>query len=113
MRSIARISLSFLKPANLLFYLILTYFIYHLFFGSKGLIAYYDLKNQRNVKRLEYSNLKLQKNEIEATLKLLEPQNKSVDMLEEKIKEQFSFAKEKELLIVIQDPYKEEDDALQ
>lgn len=103
MRFITHISLSFLKPINLLFYLILSYFVYHLFFGSKGLIAYYDLKKQHNVKQLEYSELKLQQEQMELSIKLLEPQNESVDMLEEKIKEQFSFAKKEEMLIVMPD----------
>lgn len=108
MRFISHISLSFLKPINLLFYLIFSYLIYHLFFGSKGLIAYYDLKNQHNIKQSEYSNLQLKQEQMEWSVKLLEPQNESMDMLEEKIKEQFSFAKEEELLIIMQNPYEDE-----
>lgn len=100
MKFFPRLPRHFFSPFNLLFYLLIVYLAYHMLFGSKGLISYFDLKRQHAARKIELEEIQIQKNQIEAHVHLLDPAEPSADMLEEKAKEQFSFVYDGEFLII-------------
>lgn len=100
MKLLPRFSYTFFKPFNLLFSLMILYFAYHLLFSAKGLISYYDLKNQHSLKQSEIEVLRKQIEYLEIQNSLLNPNAPSADLLEEKVKEQFSFVHKNETLLI-------------
>lgn len=87
-------------PFNLLFYLMLIYFIYHLLFSARGIITYFDLKKQLSESEIEAAKVYKTRQSLEGELRVLDPNNLSNDMLEEQAKRSFSFGAPEEVLLI-------------
>ena len=88
------------KPQNLLFYLLTSYMLYHLFFSNKGLIAYFDLKHQLEINHYKIQNLELEREDLEIEIQALDPDNPSSDMMDEQVKTKLNFIKKNEILLI-------------
>ena len=86
------------------FLLIITFLIFYLFFnllsGEKGLISYFEKKNQLNTLKAEESLLKNQIKDLDFKNSLLSD-NLNLDYIETLIRERFLFGKKNEKIYII------------
>lgn len=88
------------RPQNLLFYLLISYMLYHLFFSNKGLIAYFDLKHQLELNQYKIETLEFESNDLEVEIQALNPDDPSTDMMDEQVKTKMNFIKKDEILLI-------------
>lgn len=84
---------------NILIFMLLAYFIFHSFYGSRGIIAYFKLNQQMGKTYQELENLRAERIEIEHRVKLLKLGDK--DMIDEKARNILGVASPKEQVYTI------------
>ena len=86
------------------FLLIITFLIFYFFFnllsGERGLISYFEKKNQLNTLKVEESLLKNQIKDLDFKNSLLSD-NLDLDYIETLIRERFLFGKKNEKIYII------------
>ena len=86
------------------FLLIITFLIFYFFFnllsGERGLISYFEKKNQLNTLKVEESLLKNQIKDLDFKNSLLSD-NLNLDYIETLIRERFLFGKKNEKIYII------------
>ena len=86
------------------FLLILTFLIFYFFFnllsGERGLISYFEKKDQLNTLKAEESSLKNQIKDLDFKNSLLSD-NLNLDYIETLIRERFLFGKKNEKIYII------------
>ena len=86
------------------FLLIITFLIFYFFFnllsGERGLISYFEKKNQLNTLKVEESLLKNQIKDLDFKNSLLSD-NLNLDYVETLIRERFLFGKKNEKIYII------------
>ena len=87
------------------FLLIITFLIFYFFFnllsGERGLISYFEKKNQLNTLKVEESLLKNQIKDLDFKNSLLSD-NLNLDYIETLIRERFLFGKKNEKIYIIE-----------
>lgn len=81
---------------NIATLLMLIYFIFHSIYGSRGIIAYFQLKNELQKSHLQLDELKAHRLENENRTKLLRPESLDRDMLDQQIRKVLGFSKQNE-----------------
>lgn len=80
-------------------FLLLIYFIYHIFNGKYGIYSYINLKQQLYIKKEQLHKLN-NKNEIaKSKIKNLKQDNLDIDLLEEELKNKLNFSFSEEIII--------------
>ena len=86
------------------FLLVITFLIFYFFFnllsGERGLISYFEKKNQLNTLKVEESLLKNQIKDLDFKNSLLSD-NLNLDYIETLIRERFLFGKKNEKIYII------------
>jgi cell division protein FtsB len=68
---------------NLLLSLLLVYFVFHSFYGNRGIIAYFTLNQKLQKSYSELEDLRAERVELEHKVKLLRPESLDKDMLDQ------------------------------
>ena len=88
------------------FLLIITFLIFYFFFnllsGERGLISYFEKKDQLNTLKAEGSLLKNQIKDLDFKNSLLSD-NLNLDYIETLIRERFIFGKKEDIIYIIKD----------
>ncbi|MFT6559628.1 MULTISPECIES: FtsB family cell division protein [Sneathiella] len=79
--------------------LTICYFSYHLIEGDRGLFSYLKLQMEIQKAEAEFQITELEKEKLENRVKLLDPENLDLDMLEERAREVLGLAHPDELVI--------------
>lgn len=87
---------------NAIILLILSYFIFHSIYGSRGIIAYFKLQSELENSHIKLEKLRSERLEIENRTKLLRPGSLDKDMLDEKIRNVLGLSKTKEKIFKAQ-----------
>ena len=81
---------------NVLLSLVLVYFVFHSFYGNKGIIAYFTLNQKLEKAYNELENLRAERVELEHKVKLLRPESLDRDMLDQEARRVLGIASPKE-----------------
>ena len=76
--------------------LMLSYIIFHSIYGSRGIIAYFQLQTELGNSHTKLERLRAERLEIENRTKLLRPGSLDRDMLDEKIRNVLGLSQTKE-----------------
>ena len=77
------------------------YFAYHAVQGERGLLAYMHLEQELQQAKAVNSELAAQRAELEHRVELLRPDSLDPDMLEERAREVLNFARDDEVVILL------------
>jgi cell division protein FtsB len=89
--------------ANCIFFLIMSYFIFHSIYGSRGIIEYFKLQAELDRSHIKLENLRSERLEIENRAKLLRPGSLDKDMLDEKARNVLGLSKPNEKVFRIEE----------
>lgn len=81
---------------NSLLSLLLIYFIFHSFYGNRGIIAYFTLSQKLEKSYSELESLRAERVELEHKVKLLRPESLDQDMLDQEARRVLGIASPKE-----------------
>ena len=79
------------------------YFAFHAVQGERGVLAYLRLETELEKAEAVQSELSAQRIEMERRVSLLRPDSLDPDMLEERAREVLSFARDDELVILLEE----------
>ncbi len=79
---------------------LVTYFAYHAVQGDRGLLAWWQLRQQMDASELELASISAEREYLESMISLLRPESLDLDMLDEQTRRTLAFAQPKELLII-------------
>ena len=80
-------------------FLLLVYFIYHIFNGKYGIYSYINLKQQLQEKKIKLYEINNKNGVVKAKINNLKNDNLDVDLLEEELKSKLNFSFDKEIII--------------
>lgn len=86
---------------NSVIFLLVIYFIYHSLTGDRGVLAYFRLEKDLQIKNVVLSDLLQQKKILEDKVKAMHPQSLDVDMLDELARKQLGMIAPDEKVINI------------
>lgn len=81
---------------NTLLSLLLIYFVFHSFYGNRGIIAYFTLSQKLQKSYSELESLRAERVELEHKVKLLRPESLDQDMLDQEARRVLGIASSKE-----------------
>ncbi len=81
---------------NTLLSLLLIYFVFHSFYGNRGIIAYFTLSQRLQKSYSELESLRAERVELEHKVKLLRPESLDQDMLDQEARRILGIASPKE-----------------
>lgn len=96
-----KIKLSKKLITNIVIFLLLSYFIFHSIYGSRGIIAYFKFQAEIERSYDELDKLKAQRLEVENRTKLLRPNSIDKDMLDEKVRSVLGGSKKEEKIFSV------------
>ena len=76
--------------------LLLIYFVFHSFYGNRGIIAYFTLSQKLQKSYSELEGLRAERVELEHKVKLLRPESLDQDMLDQEARRVLGIASPKE-----------------
>jgi cell division protein FtsB len=79
---------------------LVTYFAYHAVQGDRGLLAWWQLRQQMDAAEIELASIKAERDYLENMISLLRPENLDLDMLDEQTRRVLAFAQPGEYLII-------------
>ncbi len=82
-------------------FLLLIYFVYHSFYGNKGIIAYFSLNQQLETAYISLESVRDERIELEHRVKLLRPDSLDKDMLDQEARRVLGVAMPNEQVFVI------------
>lgn len=85
---------------------ILLYFIFHLIYGNRSIMAYFSLNKQIEAKSQELDLTKAERLELEHKVKSLKTESLDRDMLDEEARRSLGLANEKEQVFIPDDQLK-------
>jgi len=85
---------------NGLLIFLFAYFVFHATYGSRGILAYFNLNAQLEKSLRDLSQLKTEKAELTNQVELLRPETLDQDMLDEVARKNLGVAKESELVFI-------------
>ena len=80
-------------------FLLLVYFIYHIFNGKYGIHSYINLKQQLQEKKTKLYEINNKNKVVKSKINNLKNDNLDVDLLEEELKNKLNFSFDKEIII--------------
>lgn len=80
-------------------FLLLVYFIYHIFNGKYGIYSYINLKQQLQEKKTKLYEINNKNKVVKSKINNLKNDNLDVDLLEEELKNKLNFSFDKEIII--------------
>lgn len=80
-------------------FLLLIYFIYHIFNGKYGIYSYINLKQQLQEKKTKLYEINNKNKVVKSKINNLKNDNLDVDLLEEELKSKLNFSFDKEIII--------------
>ena len=80
-------------------FLLLVYFIYHIFNGKYGIYSYINLKQQLQEKKTKLYEINNKNKVVKSKINNLKNDNLDVDLLEEELKSKLNFSFDKEIII--------------
>ena len=80
-------------------FLLLIYFIYHIFNGKYGIYSYINLKQQLQEKKIKLDKINDKNKIAKAKINNLKNDNLDVDLFEEELKSKLNFSFNKEIII--------------
>ena len=80
-------------------FLLLVYFIYHIFNGKYGIYSYINLKQQLQEKKTKLYEINNKNKVVKSKINNLKNNNLDVDLLEEELKNKLNFSFDKEIII--------------
>ena len=80
--------------------LILSYFLYHLIQGNRGILAYYKLTQKIDSETMKLEKLIEKRVELEHKITLISPKTLDKDFLEELTRKNLSLAKSSEEIVI-------------
>ena len=86
--------------APLLAAALVTYFAYHAVQGDRGLLAWWQVRQQMDASEVELASIKAEREYLEGMISLLHPESLDLDMLDEQTRRVLAFAQPDELLII-------------
>lgn len=98
-----KINLSGKSVVNIAIIVVICYFIFHLFYGDRGVFAYFKLNAELDNQRKKLEDVKVKRLEIENKTKLLRDDSIDQDMLEEQVKNVLGMSKTNERIVKIED----------
>lgn len=81
---------------NTILSLSLIYFVFHSFYGNRGIIAYFTLSQKLQKSYSELESLRAERVELEHKVKLLRPESLDQDMLDQEARRVLGIASPKE-----------------
>jgi cell division protein FtsB len=97
-------TIEYKKIVNLTFAaLILSYFLYHLIKGNRGILAYYKLTAQLNKESSKLNALTEQRVDLEHKITLISAKTLNKDFLEELTRKNLSLARANEEIVIPND----------
>jgi cell division protein FtsB len=82
--------------------LVLCYIVYHIISGNRGIISMMHIKNALEERKKLLHQLKLEQEDIENQVKLLQPENYDLDFVDELARDYFGLVGKKEKVIMLQ-----------
>ncbi len=79
---------------------VLLYFVFHLLYGNRGIVAYFRLNQKLDNSVKELDTLKAERLEIEHKVNSLKPESLDRDLLDEQARKGLGMAGEKERVFV-------------
>ena len=89
---------------NIIFFLLLVYFLFHSIYGARGIIEYFKLQSDLARSHIKLETLRSERLEIENRAKLLRPGSIDKDMLDEKARNVLGLSNPKEKVFRAEDP---------
>lgn len=86
---------------NIFLFLLLSYFIYHSIYGSRGIIAYFSLNHQLEKTYTALEIVRDERIELEHRVKLLRPESLDRDMLDQEARRVLGVAMPNEQVFII------------
>ena len=80
-------------------FLLLIYFIYHIFNGKYGIYSYINLKQQLQEKKTKLYEINNKNEIVKSKINNLKNDNLDVDLFEEELKSKLNFSFDKEIII--------------
>lgn len=80
-------------------FLLLIYFIYHIFNGKYGIYSYINLKQQLQEKKTKLYEINNKNEVVKSKINNLKNDNLDVDLFEEELKNKLNFSFDKEIII--------------
>ena len=80
-------------------FLLLVYFIYHIFNGKYGIYSYINLKQQLQEKKTKLYEINNKNEIVKSKINNLKNDNLDVDLFEEELKSKLNFSFDKEIII--------------
>lgn len=80
-------------------FLLLIYFIYHIFNGKYGIYSYINLKQQLQEKKTKLYEINNKNKVVKSKINNLKNDNLDVDLFEEELKNKLNFSFDKEIII--------------
>jgi len=87
------------SAAPILGLLAISYFSYHLIEGDRGLFAYLKLQQEVQKETAQLRLTEIEKTKLEKRIKLLDPENLDLDMLDERARDVLGLSGPDELVI--------------
>lgn len=79
---------------------LVTYFTYHAVQGDRGLLAWWQLRQQMDAAEVDLAAITAEREYLESMISLLRPENLDLDMLDEQTRRVLAFARPNEFLII-------------
>lgn len=84
--------------------LLLAYFSFHMVQGQQGVLSLMQLQTKVEKAETLHASLRIERDEIEARVSLLRPDNLDPDMIEERARVMLNFAHPNEIVILRSEP---------
>ncbi|WHQ46645.1 MAG: septum formation initiator family protein [Candidatus Midichloria sp.] len=95
------ISITIKSTMNFCLFLLLVYFIYHTIIGSRGLIAYLNLKESLSQSKNQLNELITTREKIEKKVQLLNPKKTDMDFLDELARKELGLINKNEKCFIL------------
>ena len=80
---------------------LMVYFAYHAVQGDRGLLAWWQLRHQMRMAEAELVLVQAKKAELDHRISLFKPESLDMDMLDERTRSLFAYARTNELIIIL------------
>lgn len=83
---------------------LVTYFAYHAVQGDRGLLAWWQLRQQMEAVEVELASIAQERALLEHKISLMRPESIDLDMLDEQTRQVLAFAQPDEFVIIPETP---------
>jgi cell division protein FtsB len=86
--------------AILLFFILISYFIYNIISGDRGILSLFKLTEQHKILQDEVSILEEEKRILQSKVNRMKPESLDLDLLEEQARKNLGYAQKNETIYV-------------